>query len=287
MNPSLGTVAAMRLEVRAAGQQTLPGRLWPASKPRALIAVCHGLGEHTGRYNALASELARAGYTVVSVDIPGHGDAGGPRGDVPSWRVLRDHTVHALWTAALAQPNAPDRLPRVLLGHSMGGTLALDYALAHPRELRGVIASAPALKHAMPPWWKLALSNVARVTAPSLGFPTGLDESAMSRDSEVVKGRAQDSMVHDRISPRLYFALAEAQQRVLRDARRLAVPALLIHGSADRVVDPEGTAEFAAAAPKDLVRHVVLDGAYHEVFNEPARDQAIREVLQFVERVIR
>jgi alpha-beta hydrolase superfamily lysophospholipase len=285
MNPARGSVVPTRIEVRLGHREVLPGRLWAAARPRALVAVLHGIGEHCGRYAALASDLAQAGYTVTGVDLPGHGEASGPRGDMRSWTTVRDNAVHALWTAPLALPIDLAELPRILLGHSMGAVLALDYALAHPRELTAVASSAAALRSAMPPWWKLALANVARVTSPSLGFPTDLEEAAMSRDPEVVRARAEDPLMHDRASPRLYFAFNEARQRVLRDARRLSVPALMMHGDADRVVDPAGTAEFVAAAPPALVTHVVYAGVYHEIFNDLAREQAKADLLKWMERV--
>ena len=150
-----------------------------------------------------------------------------------------------------------------------------------------MVASAPALRSAMPPWWKLALAHLARATAPSLGFPHGLDESGMSRDPEVVRLRAEDPLVHDRISPRLYFDLAEARERVLREARRLQVPALLLHGAADRVVDPRGTAEFHAAAPPGGAKLVMYPDAYHEIFNDPARAEVLRDLLAWLGEVLR
>ena len=284
MNPARGSLPSTRIEVRLGRNDLLPGRLWAADRPRAIVAVIHGLGEHCGRYEALAGDLAAAGFTVASADLPGHGLAPGPRGDMRSWEAVRDHVVHALWTAPLALPGDLARLPRILFGHSMGGLLALDYALANPRELTAVAASAPALARAMPPWWKLALANVARITAPSTGFATGLEEAAMSRDPEVVRGRAEDPLVHDRISPRLYHAMTEARQRVLRDARRLAVPALLQHGAADRVVDPAGTAAFVAAAPRERVTHIVYAGAFHEIFNDSDRARVVADLLEWLRR---
>lgn len=286
MNPARGSVASTRIELRVGHREVLPGRLWSALQPRALIAVIHGLGEHCGRYAALASDLAGAGYTVAAVDLPGHGEAPGPRGDIGSWTTLRDNAVHALWTAPLALPDDRGGLPRILFGHSMGAVLALDYALSHPRELSGVASSAAALSSAMPPWWKLALANVARVTSPSLGFPNGLEEAAMSRDPEVVRARADDPLVHDRVSPRLYFAFNEARQRVLRDARRLGVPALVMHGGADRVVDPAGSAAFVAAAPPALVTSVVYPGGYHEIFNDLERQKVVADLTGWIERVV-
>ncbi len=285
MNPSVGNAASSPIEVRMDRDQVLHGRAWVAERPRALVAVVHGLGEHSGRYAALASELVAARFTVVCLDLPGHGESAGPRGDMRSWIQVRDQAVPAMFSASRGLPGQPPELPRVLLGHSMGGLMALDHALAHPRDLLGVVASAPALASAMPPWWKLALANVARVTAPSAGFPHGLDEDGMSRDPEVLRGRKSDPLMHDRISPRLYFALEEARQRVLRDARRLAIPALLLHGAADRVTDPRGTLEFTAAAPHEKARLFTYRDAYHEIFNDPARTQVLKDLIGWLDLV--
>ncbi len=286
MNPAVGRIPASVFEVRLERGLRLPGRVWRAERPRGLVAVAHGLGEHSGRYAALAADLVQARLSVVALDLPGHGEAPGARGDIPSWEALRDHIVPAMFTALRGLPGQPASLPTVLFGHSLGGLLALDYALAHPKTLVAVAASAPALRGAMPPWWKLALGHAARVTAPATGFPNGLDESGMSRDPEVLALRRSDPLVHDRISPRLYFAFNEARQRVLREARRLQAPALVQQGMGDRVVDPRGALEFNAAAPHGMVRLLTYSEVYHEVFNDPGRAQAVRDLVGWLDAVL-
>ena len=277
---------ASLIEVRLERGLKLPGRVWCAERPRALVAIAHGLGEHCARYAALAADLVQARYSVVALDLPGHGEAPGRRGDVPSWEQLREQVVPAMFTALRELPDQPMDLPHVLLGHSMGGVLALDYAIAHPRTLVTAVAASPSLRTGMPPWWKLALSHAARITAPGTGFAHGLDESGMSRDPEVLALRRQDPLVHDRISPRLYFSFNEARQRVLREARRLQVPTLLLQGMGDRIVDPKGALEFKAAAPHGMVRLITYAGAYHEVFNDPGRGQAVRDLTGWIDAVL-
>ena len=286
MNPSNGAVPATSLEVRIEQGLALPGRAWCAENPRALVAIVHGLGEHCGRYAALAADLVAARYTVVSLDLPGHGEAPGPRGDIPSWDKLRDTIVPAMFTASRGLEGQPLDLPVILFGHSMGGVIALDHAIAHPKPLLGVVVSSPALRTAMQPWWKLALANVARVTTPSMGFPNGLDVSGLSHDAEVVKAYKDDPLVHDKASPRFYFAFEDARQRVMRGARQLQVPTLLMQGTADRIVDPKGALEFNGAAPHGMARLLTYAEGYHELFNDgTSRENAVRDLLGWMEAV--
>jgi alpha-beta hydrolase superfamily lysophospholipase len=72
----------------------------------------------------------------------------------------------------------------------------------------------------------------------------------------------------------------------MRDARRLKVPALVLHGAADRVADPHGSLEFVAAAPHEYCRLLTYRDAYHELFNDPARDQAIRDLVGWLDAVV-
>ncbi len=286
MNPGAGGVPANLIEVRLEHGLMLPGRVWCAERPRALVAIAHGLGEHCGRYAALAADLVQARFSVAALDLPGHGEAPGRRGDVTSWTQLREQVVPAMFTALRGLPGQPMDLPHVLFGHSLGGVLALDYAIAHPRTIVAAVASSPGLRIGMPPWWKLALGHAARFTAPGAGFAHGLDESGMARDPEVLALRRQDHRVHDRISPRLYFSFNEARQRVQREARRLQAPTLMLQGMADRIADPKGALEFNAAAPHGMVRLITYAGVYHEVFNDPDRGQAVRDLLGWLDAVL-
>jgi acylglycerol lipase len=286
VNPSRSTVPVTRIDVRIDRSEPLPGRAWCAERPRALVAIVHGLGEHSGRYAALASALVARRFDVVSLDLPGHGEAGGPRGDVPSWAFVRDQCIPAMFTVTRGMPGQPRDLPVVLLGHSLGGVLALDYALAHPRTLLGLVLSGPAIRSAPPPPWKIALARVAHLVAPGMGFSNGLDASAISRDPEVLELRAEDPLVHGKVTPRLYFGMEEARARVLSETRRLQVPTLILQGAADRVVVPQGALEVTGLAPHGMVRLLTYRDGYHEVFNDLAREQAIQDLVGWLDAVL-
>ena len=286
MNPANDSVPAISIDVRVDRETVLPGRVWCAERPRALVAIVHGLGEHSGRFAAFASDLVRGRFTSVSLDLPGHGEASGTRGDIPSWTRVRDQILPAMFGATRGLPDQPLELPVVLFGHSMGGVMALDHALAHPRGLSALVLSAPALRTAMPPWWKLALANAARVATPTAGFPNGLDPQGLSRDPEVVRAYVEDRLVHDRISPRTYFAFMEAAQRCRQGIRGLQVPTLMFQGMADRLVDPKGALEAAAAAPHDMLRFVTWSEAFHESLNDLGRQDVVRDVMAWLDAAV-
>jgi alpha-beta hydrolase superfamily lysophospholipase len=286
VNPSDARIPGIQIEVRVDRETLLPGRVWCADRPRALVAVVHGLGEHSGRYAALAEMLVGRHFTVAALDLPGHGEAKGTRGDVRSWEFLREQCVPATFTASRGMPGQPPDLQAILLGHSMGGLLALDYALAHPRQLLAAVASAPSLRGVPVPAWKMALARAAKLLAPGHGFAHGLPEPGMSRDPEVLELRGEDPLMHDRITPRLYFGFEQAQKRVIAEAKRLAVPTLLLQGMADRVVDPKGVLEFNVGAPHGMARLITYPNAYHEIFNDLDREQAFRDLVGWLDIVI-
>jgi alpha-beta hydrolase superfamily lysophospholipase len=286
VNPSTSTTPSIQIDVRIDKDLALPGRVWCADRPRALVAIVHGLGEHSGRYAAFADELLERRFSVVALDLPGHGEAPGVRGHFPSWTDIRDRVVPAMFTVTRGLPGQPVELPIVLLGHSMGGVMALDYALEHPRTLLGVIASSPGLRSPAPPAIKVALGRIANVLQPAAGFPNGIRSEDISRDPEVLAARKADPLVHDKVTPRTYFQFLEARERVLANARRLAVPALLLQGAADKVVDPKGTLEFTVAAPHERVRLITYRDAYHETFNDLCRDEVVKDVVGWLDAIV-
>ena len=286
VNPSETSTPTTQIEVRIDRDTRLPGRAWCAERPRALIAVVHGLGEHSGRYAALAGALVQRRFTVVAFDLPGHGEASGVRGDAPSWAMVRDQCIPPMFSVTRGMPGQPPDLPVVLLGHSLGGVLALDYALAHPRTLLGLVLSAPAVKSTPPPGWKVALARVAGAVAPRIGFSNGIDARAISRDPEVLALRGADPLVHGKITPQFYFGFEEARARVMAEARRLQVPTLILQGAADRVASPQGALELNGHAPHGMVRLLTYRDGYHEIFNDLDRDQAISDLTGWLDAVL-
>lgn len=240
---------------------------WPAAEgvpPRGTVVLVHGLGEHAGRHERLAQHLSAWGFAVVGHDQCGHGESSGARGCVPTTLRLIDDLADVV-------DSARHRLPPggklFVLGHSLGGLVACCYVILRQPAIDGLVLSSPALRVTPGPLQRLLLALVPRF-APNLTMRNGVQPEGLSHDPEVVAAYRADPRVHDRISARLARFLVDAGPRVLTRARHWRLPTLLLWGGSDPVVDPQGSADFAAAAPPEVVTARVFPGLFHEVFNE-------------------
>lgn len=241
--------------------------------PKAAICLVHGLGEHTGRYEHLARKFTEAGYALLGMDLHGHGSSAGARGHSPSIDASMDDIVLLVKKAEELYP----AIPRFLYGHSMGGTLALNFLLRRETNFSGAVVTAPSLVPVFPiPRWKVLLSQILRKLVPSLLIPTGLDADFVSRDPAVVARYKADSLVHAKISVTAALDLLAMGEWALANAQRLKTPLLLMHGSADRLTSPLASQEFAKKAGK-ICQFREWQGLWHEIHNDPEWE----EVVQF------
>lgn len=242
---------------------------WPLpvrQRPRAVVLIVHGLGEHAWRYDALAQRLNGWGIAVRSYDQRGHGESGGSPGVLPDDDALLDDLAELVDDTRrhVAQPWS---CPLILLGHSMGGLLAATFVLRQIEPVDGLVLSSPALDAGMTPFQK-RLTRLLYRWAPDLTVSNGLDARGISHDEAVVRAYQSDKRVHDRISARLAHFIASNGPRVVAAAPSWALPTLLMYAGADRLVRPEGSRAFAAVAPSEWVSSRCLDGQFHEIFNE-------------------
>ena len=222
------------------------GRGWESEgKPKAAIMLVHGLGEHVGRYDHVAAALTEKGYALLGSDLRGHGRSGGPRGHTPSYEVLLDDIADFGRQVNERYPG----LPVYLYGHSLGGSLVLNYVLRRKPDLKGVIATDPWLKMAYKPKaYQLALARLMIGIFPGFTQPNKLVTANLCRDPIVVQKYDNDPLVHDRISAGLFFGIYKNGLWALEHAAEFPLPLLLMHGCADKIISLQACQEFAARA---------------------------------------
>jgi alpha-beta hydrolase superfamily lysophospholipase len=261
--------------------QRLYVRDWPCRDARHAVLLLHGLGEHSGRYAALARWFNARGWAVRGYDQRGHGRTPGRRGALRGADdLLADlTTVYDDYAAGL--PCAP-----LLLGHSMGGLVALRTVLDGRVAPPALVLSSPALRAYTPAWLQRLAHGLARVL-PNLPLNNGLPADGTSHDPQVVADYRSDSLRTALITPRLADFIFRAGAACIADAPQLRVPTLLLVAGSDRLVDPAGSRDFAdgAWAAQRLTTRF-FDTLYHELFNEaePGRGQVLKQLGDWLAR---
>ncbi len=261
------------LQVNSADGTPLHVVRWGEGKRDVLMV--HGLAEHAGRYAHVAAALNQAGYRATFVELRGHGDSGGKRGHVSSWRRYAED----LWAAG---KTIGDQY--AIVAHSMGGLVALDAV----RELLGQPVLGLALSNPMvglafqPPKLKVRASRVLSRLAPAINFKNELDASKISRDPEVVRRYEADPKIFDTITPRWFVESVDAMARVKAAAPRMTLPLMMMVGESDAICDHREMLALATrwGGPRAVHRYPAL---YHELFNEPEKTEVFADLTRWLD----
>ena len=268
-------------EFTSADGLKLFARCWISSEPasKGMVFLVHGIGEHTGRYDHLGKALAAAGYSLVGLDLRGHGLSEGKRGHAPGFEVYYDDIKRLMDEASSRFGKPPARF---LYGHSLGGNIVIKFGLQIQAELNGVIATAPALKLAYePPKFKLLIGKVMEKLFPSLTMSNTLDVEALSRDQAIVQAYLDDVLVHDQISAKLVMELFKSGRFALEHASDWVLPMLLMHGTGDRLSSYQASQTFAENAG-DQVELVLWKEYYHEIHNDFGKEEVIEKMISWL-----
>ncbi|MFN7953812.1 MAG: alpha/beta hydrolase [bacterium] len=255
-------------------------RWWlPVRVAKATVLIVHGLGEHIGRYDRVASELNAAGFAVFGYDHRGHGRSAGVRGYIDSFeQLVEDADTYVAHVRARRPPE-----PIFLMGHSMGGTVVTSLAVTRPPAVRGLVLSSPGLKVA--DGFSPIVIRIGRVLARLLPkAPTQkLSSKFVSRDPAVVAAYDADPLVyHGGVRARTGAEILDTMDRIHGRMEEVTLPFLVFHGTEDKLTDCQGSRELhARARSADKTIHV-YDGLYHECLNEPERERVVADMLEWL-----
>lgn len=263
----------------SAGGARLRALSWtPSDEARGCVVIVHGLGEHAGRYGRLAHRLNEAGFAVFAHDQRGHGESEGSRGRLSRFDDLVDDLSDV--TGRVQRRCGAER-PVFLLGHSMGGLVALRYLQRRPSGVAGAVISAPWLRTAVEiPWWKERLARFLMRVAPDLTLENEVRPELLTSDPVEQRAYMEDPLVHHRISGGFVKEVEAAQDAVLSGAT-VSLPLLVLLPTDDEVVDPEVAERYAEGleGPVEIER---LRGSRHEPLNDVARDAVTECVVEWL-----
>ncbi len=261
------------------GAQVYWWALYPEGKARGFVAIVHGLGEHSGRHRRLAEFLAGRGYEVLLHDLRGHGKTqGGLRGHIDRFYDYTDDLRALIDIRNFRGPN-------FVIGHSLGGLIAVSHAQSYYCTLTGLVLCSPLLKPklVLPPWRDWLARHLAGAL-PYTALSLGLRPESLSHDPEVVRAYRRDRLCSGSVTLQWYVEYLREMDEVNQRAPEITLPILILQAGEDQIVDPEGVrAFFERLRPEDR-KLVVYEHAYHEVFNEPAcQDEAYAEVAGWLD----
>jgi acylglycerol lipase len=250
----------------------------PDGKARSAVVIVHGAAEHGGRYAYVAERLAAEGFAAYALDHRGHGRSAGPRASIDRLDRLVDDL--GLLVARVGEEHAPGR--PFMLGHSLGGAVALTYAIRHRDDLAGLAVSGPAVATEAVPVALKAVTSVLSTLAPRLPV-FEIEDDAISRDPAVVRAYQQDPLNHNgKLPARTLAEIVRSMHTMPRRVGKLRTPLLLQHGSEDRLCPPEGSRMVHVLAGSTDKTLKIYDGLYHEIFNEPEREVVVDDLLAWV-----
>lgn len=253
---------------------------WPVKDPKAILLLVHGLGEHSGRYeyHQLAESFNEAGFGMVSFDHRGSGRSEGLVAHIDRFTQLTEDLN------LVAIQERTDGVPFILLSHSLGGLIATRYLIDHedhPFDM--AIFSAPAVKA------DDSMAPLLRKIAPIVSklFPklpaAKLAQNMISKDKSVRdRYQADDLIYKGKVRARKGYETLKSMHYILDKFDKINIPTLIMHGADDKITDPIGSQTlFDGVSSKDKTLKY-YEGLYHEIFNEPEREEVISDVVAWI-----
>lgn len=243
------------------------------------IYLLHGIGEHAARYERLANRLAARGYRVAAHDHVGHGRSSGRRGVAePADRLVSDAA------AEFERFTTTCGAPAYLLGHSLGGVVAMALLLSRTVSPAGLLLSAPAIVPQLTATDRLKL-QVMSILAPTLALELPYDAARLTHDPDEIAAAESDELIHGFKSAGLVGWLMTSAADALERAGEIDVATLLMVAGEDLLIDIGLTMQFAERISPTLLTLHRYEGFHHELLNETPerRERVMRDIEDWLD----
>ncbi len=249
----------------------------PDEALRVNIILVHGIGEYCERYQHVAAFLTGIGCAVYGFDHIGHGRSEGKRGCMSYDDAF---SIINSFKSELLEKNP--QIPLIIYGHSMGGGVVLSYGTKYPEGVSGIIATSPAVGMANPMSPSMVkLLRILKKIAPNITVSNGLPADGISHDRSVVEKYQSDPLVHDKVSVTLGLDLMDWGDALSAYDKAYPVPLFVVQGTEDRLVDPVAAEKFATNL-KGNVTYKRFEGGYHELHNEPNKQELFDAIADWL-----
>ena len=253
------------------------------ARPKAIVIIVHGYGEHSGMYRHWAEKFVKHGYFVLAFDLRGHGLSEVRHGyRLSYYRFLKDLTAVCEKTESIFP-----EIPKIIYGHCFGGNLVINHLISNPCNFEGMIVSAPWLESELKiPQPKLLFGNLFRNILPRFMIRMNINPEDISRDQEHVRNIREDALICHSIPARLLFEINAAGIRASRSIYKINLPMLVMHGTEDKITSFKASKEFVRnSSSKTTFKE--WSGYYHDLHNDMDADEVFNYVVEWLDKILR
>jgi len=255
-------------------------RSWsPATTPRAVVVICHGVNSHGGQYLWAAEQFVDHGFAVYWLDLRGRGKSEGERFYVED---IAEYVGDLAATVNLAKSREPG-LPVFLLGHSAGGVVSCTYTLENQAELAGLICESFAFKVPAPDFALGIIKGVSHL-APHLPV-LKLKNEDFSREPAAVQALNSDPLIHNEIQPAATVAaLVRADERLEKEFPLITLPVFILHGTVDKATVPAGSQFFYDTVGANDKTLRLYEGHFHDLLNDTGKESVMADIQGWIDQ---
>lgn len=261
---------------------------WTSASARATLVLTHGIAEHSEAYHEAALELVPRGWDIYAMDLRGHGRSEGRRGYIDDFRRFSrdlDRFVRAL----RAGPLKTSKLPLVMVGHSMGGLITIQYLIDQGAgaPAKAAVLSSPALGISMPvPPLKEMAAKLLNTYLPQVTLPNDIAYDKLTHVEERWRKYPNDVLRHDKISAPMYFGMLDGFRVALEQADTIKIPTLVVAAGDEQIVSRPAIEEFFPRLGSQNKKLIIYENSYHEVMNDVERERVFGDIDAFLSSAV-
>lgn len=252
-----------------------------SERPRALIIAIHGLGSHGGDMRTIGEYFASRDFAVFAPDMRGFGHYSGIKGHIMRYEEYIEDMENIVMQV---KDRFPNRIT-FLYGSSLGGLHLIWYVVTYKGVVDGIILSCPAVAQNIKinratylAGYFLSLLNVKRYYSSGIPLEDGC------RSPEVIERHKHDPLRFERVTPRLAIECLRAADSGFRLGPQITLPVLYQQAGADKIVSPEKSKQFYETIASKDKSWVLYPGLYHELHEEPEREQVFQDIYNWLDR---
>ncbi|OEL02073.1 alpha/beta fold hydrolase [Staphylococcus casei] len=249
------------------------------NEAKGVVVIAHNMLEHTGRYAYVITMLRRNGYHVIMGDLPGQGQTSrSNKGQINNFDIYHEHILE--WIKIANEY----KIPTYVMGVGLGGLIILNLLEKVEVPIEGLILVSPLLefKKSNKSRKDKIISNVGKL-AKDKRFKVGITVEDLTRNEEVIEETLNDQLMLQKVTYHWYKQITEIMKETvihLKDVNPL--PLLLMYGQEDKVADISTMKLIKDKVTTNELYFKAWEDLYHEIHNEPERDEVMRYMLAFL-----